>query len=577
MVCTALGIAQEVSFTAETNARQVVAGGAFTVTFTLENASGTNFTPPSLGQFDMASGPAQASSTTIINGRMSQQRRYTYTLMTTRPGTYTIGPATIRADGRTLQTNPVQIEVVEGKVTDPAHRSPEDEVFLRAVISSNRAYPGEQLRLDYKVYTTVSVRNYQALKEDSYSAFYYRYIQEFGRRTAMEVVDGVQYHVQTIKSLALFPQQTGIITIEPMVANLALTVREERPSFFFGGRAVPATVTSEPVTVEVLPLPNGAPQQFTGAVGRYNVRGRVNRSQLTTDDALVLSVQISGDGDPRRWTPPVLDALGDDFEVYPPKIIRDESVDQQGAVRHTRTIEYLLVPRITGAYALQAGFTFFDPDSAAYRTMFAETFPLQITPGTRSGQPRDILVAGATQQELRGLKPFRSGRSTGVFLFSPLYYMLIALPIAGLIAVWWLRRRNDRFNALDPEERKRLRARTLADKYLREAKQNLTGTQRAFYDSISRAIFTYLSAKLKIPASELTKENIARHLQDYGMPATVTEQILDILSRGEHVLYAGASDGLDVQDVYNQARKCIEEVESLAERRRKKPMASPLT
>jgi hypothetical protein len=387
-----------------------------------------------------------------------------------------------------------------------------------------------------------------------------RYVQDFNNRAQLEVVNGVQYTVQTIRSVALFPQQTGTYSIAPMVASLGVAVKEERPSFIFGARTMPVTVASDSVTIKVLPLPPGAPASFTGAVGRYRMEAKINKQQLTTDDALVLTLDIIGNGDPKRWSPPDLSSLQSEYELYDPKVLLDESVDEQGAIRHRRVIEYLMIPRKAGDRTLQVDFAYFNPDSAKYIVLSTPAYPLTIRQGVHEGRGEQLFSGDAAAKELRGLKPMRASGSS-VFLFTPLYFVLLILPLFGLAAVWMMRRKEDAFAALDPVEKKRRRARKLAERFLLEAHQHIDGTERAFYDSISRAIFSYLSAKLNISGSALTKANIASHLDRLNLPVELRTEVMQILLTSEQVLYAATSTNADRQAMYDRTMMLIEQVE----------------
>jgi hypothetical protein len=162
--------------------------------------------------------------------------------------------------------------------------------------------------------------------------------------------------------------------------------------------------------------------------------------------------------------------------------------------------------------------------------------------------------------EPRGLKPMR-GATRGFFLFTPLYFSLLFLPLLGLAGVWWTKRKEDLFEALDPAEKKRRRARKIAERYLQDALQNMGGTERAYYDSISRAIFSYLTAKLSIPTSELTKANIAAHLDKLQLSTELKEEIMQILNTSEQVLYAGGTTDADRQAMYDRTLGLIEKGE----------------
>ena len=89
-------LAQEATFEAYADAKQVVLNSYFEVTFTLKNGDGSNFRAPSFDNFNVLSGPARSVSTTIINGAVSKELSYSYTLLANLQATLTPvpGPAT---------------------------------------------------------------------------------------------------------------------------------------------------------------------------------------------------------------------------------------------------------------------------------------------------------------------------------------------------------------------------------------------------------------------------------------------------------------------------------------------------
>ena len=220
-----------------------------------------------------------------------------------------------------------------------------------------------------------------------------------------------------------------------------------------------------------------------------------------------------------------------------------------------------MIPREAGDRTLRVDFSYFDPDSAAYRTLSTPEYQLTVLKGMRKSLGDQVFTADAASMEPRGLKPMRASVK-GVFLFTPLYFSLLFLPLLGLAGVLWTKRKEDLFEALDPTEKRRQRARKIAERYLQEALQNMGGSERAYYDSISRAIFSYLTAKLNIRTSELTKANIAAHLDKLQLSTDLREEVIQILNSSEQVLYAGGTTNADRQTMYDRTLVLIEQVEA---------------
>src|SRR5687767_5431550 len=68
------------SFTASVDKKKVSVNGTLQITFTLTNADGKNFTPPSFGDFQVLSGPNQSTNMQFINGSMSRSVAFSYYL-----------------------------------------------------------------------------------------------------------------------------------------------------------------------------------------------------------------------------------------------------------------------------------------------------------------------------------------------------------------------------------------------------------------------------------------------------------------------------------------------------------------
>ena len=159
-------------------------GDKFRVQFTVNTQSGSNFTPPNFEGLDVIYGPStsQQSSVQFINGRMSSSSTITYTfvVMASQPGTFTIKPASITVDGKVLRSNSATVKVLpagQGGGTSAqqqgggvAHQQQQQqqssaaaakvsgsELFMTATASRTNVYEQEAILLTYKIYTTLNL------------------------------------------------------------------------------------------------------------------------------------------------------------------------------------------------------------------------------------------------------------------------------------------------------------------------------------------------------------------------------------------------------------------------------------
>lgn len=550
----------EVSFEATADARKVTLESYFDVTFELRNADGSNFTPPSFNDFIVVSGPSRSMQTQIINGQVSKKEGYIYTLQPRRLGRLTIGSAAIRAQGRTLRTEPIPIEVVKSQ---PG--AAEQEVFIQAEPSVTEAWVGQQIVLDYKLYTTVNVENFNILEEADYQGFFAKDIRRYDGRVIREVVNGKQYVTKILKRIALFPQQAGSLRISPMNVQLGIIKEEERRrSFFYTPAVKRVPASTEPLTIKVSALPGNAPPSFSGGVGDFRMDSRLSRTTVTTDDALALTITINGSGDIKRVQAPALEVPAS-FELYEPKVVEESSYENAGGITGKKVFEYLMLPRETGNFKLQPAFAFFHPDSARYITANEVVYDITVRPGSGRGRPNAPVGEESVDKsdDIRFLMTDTAlRRQRPPFLGSPLFWSLALLPallLGGIVAFQrWRARRAD----IDPTLLRSRRARKVAQQRLSTARQHLkSGSTRAFYDEVSKAMLGYVCDKLHIPRSSLTKANLQQRLQELQLDSGLVSRFMSVIQTSEMALFAGREDAAAMEGTYQDALQVVAEME----------------
>ncbi|MEM1319141.1 MAG: BatD family protein [Bacteroidota bacterium] len=562
-----------VSFEASADARQVVLSSYFEVTFTLKNAKTYNFSPPSFKDFKILGGPNQSTSVTSINGSWSQSISYSYTLQPKKIGKFTIGPATVTAAGKTLKSNPVSIEIVKGRNSNATTRDDIDkemkaEIYIQAEANVTEAQIGEQVILDYKLYTTRDIETYKILFESDYSGFFAQDIRKFNARVVKEVINGVQFSTKVLKRVALFPQQAGALTIDPMVMQLAVIADSKQNrrgrGIFFTPNINRLQVETPALTININPLPSGAPPSFNGAVGRYQMQTQVNNQKnYTTDDAITLTMTITGSGDIKRVLPPKLQ-LSDQLELYEPRIVEEKTVENRGEITGRKIIEYLILPREPGRYTIRPEFSYYSSDSLSYITLGGQNYAFTVKQGS---QKRTAAAAAPNrpqaESDIRHIKAdTRLRQGKGGFFGSPLYYTLLGLPLllfGGFIGYRQLQAGKE---IVDPVLLKRHRARQLAQQRLAQADQYLQQQKpREFYNEVSQALFGYTCDKLNIPLAELSKQNVQQKLQSLQVDPPLIEQFMGILKTCEMALFAGKDNAAAMNETYHTAMDLVAKIE----------------
>jgi hypothetical protein len=558
---TAHSLGAQVSFEASLSSDKVLLEGTLEVSFTLRNSSGKDFEAPAFNNFTVLSGPNQATRTTRINGRQSTEISISYILKPTRTGTFTINPATVTLNtGRKRQTQPLKVEVIPGKSQAEAEKSP--VAMLRAEPDRTEAYPGQQIILDYKIYVRSDYfkEGHQITNKPDLSGFYFEELNWY--RSSKTILDGVEYTVLNMARLALFPQRTGEVAIEPL--SILIDVQERSPRNRFG--LVPLErkkLESNPVVIQVNPLPEGAPPSFTGAVGTYSFQAAPNRTDLTTDDAVTFTLTIQGDGDPKRIQIPPLIGV-DTFEVFDPNIVAEQMQDnRQGRIQGIKSIEYALTPKGPGDFRIPIEFTYFDVDSSTYVTLTEGPYLLQVKQGegtkTKVNLPEESI---AESGPLPLVATRRLHPRDRFFWGSPLFWSLSAVPFLVMGLGLLQRRRQDAQANQDPLELKRKAAQGVAQQRLTQARVHLQQADaRPFYEAINQALLGYFHDKLEVPLSELGPSKLQKRLEEHGFSPSLIERSLKVVKTCEMALYAGMGNAEAMQETYSTTEQLLVDLE----------------
>ena len=552
-------------FTATTNTQSVPQNGTFELSFRLANVDASNFSAPPLTDFDLVSGPNRSSRVQIVNGRSSRETSFSYILAPKRTGNLTIGPATARVGGQVLRTRPITIRVTAatGPIGSTGNTGDATDLYVAAELSTALAYPGQQVLLDYRLYTRLNVDNYNFAEEPDFPDFYAENVRRYNNPSTQVEINGQTYTTKILRRYAIYPQQIGQLEIPISRIQLGV-VRDQQPqqrSFFFRRATQPVFVSTEPVTLLVEPLPAGAPADFSGAVGNsYNLQTRVYPKTLTTDDDLRIEMTVTGNADNKRVEAPELD-LPAGFEVYDPAVSNDRGYENMGMFFATKTFTYTVLPTEAGTFQLAPSFTYFNPDSSRYVTLRADPTTITVRPGSglRARTADETAPAGA--DDLRPLKTeagLERYAAPASFFGTTLFWVLLVAPfLLAFGAIQMQQRRNIQPDTSSPDYRRR-QAERIARERLSRAEQHLqAGKSGAFYDEIAHASLGYTAEQLGIPNAELNRGNIRAAMEAAGVEDATIEQLMRILKNCEIARFAGMDNSAAMQQTYTDTQAVL--------------------
>lgn len=574
----------------------VVSGDQFRLTFTVNTQKVKDFLAPSIKGFDVLMGPtrSQQSSTQIINGKVSSSSSitYTYILMAGKEGTYTIPAASIEVDGEKVFSNALTIKVLPPDQTAgnsqanqggggssssrgqiAGSRITDKDLFITATASKTTVYEQEAILLTYKVYTSVNLRQ---LMEDmpDMKGFQMQEIQlPQQKQYSMEHYNGRNYNTIIWRQYVLFPQQTGkleipAVTFDGVVAQQ--TISDDPFDAFFNGGGyieVKKKIVAPKVVINVKPLPV-KPANFSGGVGEFTMTSSINAKEVKTNDAVTIKLTIKGAGNMKLITNPEV-KFPEDFEVYDPKVTNNFDVSRAG-LSGTQTIEYLAIPRHAGNFTIPpVEFVYFDLKSQSYKTLKTEAYDLKVEKGKGNA---DQVIADFTNKENvkvlgQDVRFIKLGDTTltpkgEVFFGTMGYWLGYLIPFIVFVAlvVFFRKQAAENANVAKVKTKKANKVATkrmkLAGKLLAENKKN------EFYDEVLKALWGYISDKLSIPVSQLSKDNIEAELTKHGVAEDVTKTFINALNECEFARYAPGDENEAMDKVYATSVDAIGKMEN---------------
>jgi hypothetical protein len=568
----------------------VEAGQQFSVSWTV-NSGGGQFSASSFEGFYKLMGPqtSYSSSTQIINGKMSHQTTYSYLyyLQALQEGKYVIPPASYTVKNKTYYSDSIRIEVIGSGSPRPGAQSGANtgttthtesaggDIFVDLSLNRKEVYLGEHIAATVKIYTKVDLSGINEIKYPPFTGFLKSDIETPPlTQLRQENINGTIYGTGVIQHFLLYPQVTGEITIDPVQISVLVRQRSGATDPFFGDffstfQTVQKVIVSPVIKVNVKPLPGVKPADFSGVVGKLDMKSTLNKDSVSVNDAVNFRITISGNGNLKLAETPKL-TLSPDIEVYDPRVT-DKINNSLSGTSGQRTFEYLLIPRHYGDYKIPSvTYSFFNTSSGKYETLTTGEHRFYARKGTETTS--GITVYGGVSKEdvkylgkdIRFIKsdPGRLARSVNFIVTSRAFYSIYAIAIILFLIVLFIRREHIRRNADLTAVRNR-KAGKVAGKRLKEASACLKRSETdRFHEEILKAIWGYLSDKLNIPVADLNRSNVVAVLKEKGIGDEDITSLTGILDRCEYARYAPSSSETEAETIYEGTARFIRSVEN---------------
>lgn len=527
----------------------------------------------------------QSSSYSSVNGRVTQSYSYTYTmtLRALKEGKYQFGPISVGG----VKSNTVSYNIVaagaghtpqaSASATSPGNQNDQDDkpkyigkgdgnLFLRANVTKTSVYEQEALVYTVKLYTTYdAIKFVGATAAPKFDGFVVEESKDISNSLTYETYNGKSYATAVIARYIIFPQITGQLKITGNTYTVSVDRREYYHDPFFGNMSyatpLQLNVTPNDLTINVKGLPTPKPADFSGGVGNFKISSALKSNTFKSNQASAIVYTVSGTGNLRYIQLPDLQTVyPPQLEVYTPTSKQDISVGSSN-VSGQVAFDYSFMPLEEGTFNIPSvKLVYFNPSTGQYETSTARGYTITVGKGaansTKGGRKQLKFDSELQKVDLSALA---KTRSTFVYGFS--YWLFYIIPVLLLLTAIILYRRYVGQRA-DMATFRSNRADKMARRRLRKARVAMTrGAREEFHTEMLKALWGYLGDKLKMPTSELMRDNIRQMLDSKSIPVETTDALIALIDDIEFAKYSSANVEGEMNDTYEKGVRIINRLE----------------
>jgi hypothetical protein len=503
----------------------------------------------------------------IRNGQVNSGVDYTYFLQAKKTGSFQIGPAEVRIEGKIYRSNSEALTIVKPGRLPGVDGSP---LFLSSDISPKKVYVEEQAIYTVKLYRRARVSDISLnLPDTDYLTF-----KKLGKPVEYRSVhDGQTYQVLEVR-YALLPTREGDHTIAPARMNLTVYQPQSRSPrspfddtffrdpFFSVATGRPMTLASEPLELQALPLPEkGRPTDFSGLVGSFAIESKLEPRNIKVGESATLTVFLSGRGNVNRIPDLKIPEL-EHIKVYGDQPALEIGPDGKG-LAGSKTMKWALVPDKEGDYQIpRLEVSFFDTRAHTYRVITTSPHAITVLPGEaeRIQASRDAMGASARAKHsveelgrdilpihisVKNLKNSHSSWLEG--LSFPLFLMAPVLIYAATFFGTRLRKKS-------VQESSATKARKATKALLKQYRHDGLN-----WSQLAPIIRDYVNDRFGLTLGFVTAEEAAEILKSNGVSLGTAEKLKSILQRLEDAVFTGrGNESCDLGEEIPQLIKQIE-------------------
>ena len=375
----------------------------------------------------------QSSNMQIINGSISRQTRWTLIAMAKRTGKLTIPSIRIGSDN-----SPAVSVTVNQQAGNNDTASENKETFIEVEATPSSGYVQSQILYRIRFFRAVNV-NGANMSEPEISGGEV-VMEQLGDDSSYETHRNGRRYIVIERHYALFPQQSGTLTIEPIRMDVQIPVVARGVFDPFGQNSTTRRLKSKSITLDVKPIPvNGQSDIWLPA---SDLRLTENWSQqpktFRVGEPITRTLTIKADGLTAAQLPSLSMGDSNNYKTYPDQPRLNDKRGSRG-ISGTRQEKIAIIPTQAGQLKLpEIKINWWNVNQGRMETATLPARTLEVAPGTTNTlttqEPATVTITPeqtpiATTKNPRWLEK-------GLIIFFGLGWFITAL-------AWYISRRND--------------------------------------------------------------------------------------------------------------------------------------
>lgn len=524
---------------------------------------------------------SESSNFSSINGVTSQSftSTYTATLRAEKEGSYTFGPITLGG----VRSNTVKINIGKQNSTDrssaPVSSSGSDNdddskpkyigkgdsnLFLRATVSESTAYEQQALVYTVKLYSTYdAIKFIGATSAPKFDGFVIEESKDVSNSLTLETYQGKTYATAVIARYIIFPQMPGTLKITGNTYTISVDRREYFHDAFWGNMSystpLQLNVTPNDLTINVKSLPEPKPSDFSGGVGEFSISSQLKNNEFKTNQAASIVYEIKGTGNIKYIQLPDLSGVyPPEIEVYTPKTTQNVTVGSSN-VSGQVVFDYSFMPLEEGEFKIpDIKLVYFNPSLGQYQTSVAKGYTIKVGKGKET---ENKTARKRFDPSLQKIKQDTLKKEVRPYVSEFVYWLWYIVPVVIFAFCFFYYRRYVSLHS-DMISFNSKRANKIAAKRLKKAAAAMRrNDSEAFYDELLTSLWGYLGDKLKMPTSELLRDNVRQVLNDNSIPEPDIDRFIGVIDEAEFAKYSSNGDSVNIRKIYDDAVMTINEME----------------